>query len=326
MSRSPRISVVIPVFNRADLIPETIQALQAQTFQDWECIVVDDHSTDGTRQIVADTTAVDPRFRLVDKPEGMPKGPSSSRNHGLDLAIGEIVHFFDSDDLFDPMLYSEVASAFESSSPDFLICRIRFFQGRYHHEFHLESPPVRQEEFVENGICRKHLFYTQNFFWNRNFLRSTEVRFDERLAMCEDLDFAVRNTLRSSSHLERNDLFVYIREHLGSLSKATTPEAMLRRNLDWFKAIQTIVSHLRQEGRCTRTVSVWAATTARHIAHSLIHSRQPRSHYMNIVRFMNRESIQHRDYRALLGNNAYLLAVVVKSLLRKAQSSIDRSK
>src|SRR5258708_7316645 len=89
-------SVVIPTFNRADLIAKTIRSVQAQTFSDVEVIIVDDGSTDNTNEIVK--TLNIPALRYV-RTENLERG--HARNTGLRRATGNFVIFLDSDDLFE---------------------------------------------------------------------------------------------------------------------------------------------------------------------------------------------------------------------------------
>jgi len=99
VSADPAITVIVPTYNRADLIGETLESVAAQTFTDWECIVVDDGSTDNTREVVERFIARDPRFRYVRQENS---SAASARNHGVRLARGEFIAFLDSDDLFTP--------------------------------------------------------------------------------------------------------------------------------------------------------------------------------------------------------------------------------
>ncbi len=89
------VSVIIPTYNRAHLIVETLNSLLAQTYTRFEAIIVDDGSKDNTRETVARYT--DPRIRYFQKQNG---GLSSARNFGLDQARGEFIAFLDSDDLW----------------------------------------------------------------------------------------------------------------------------------------------------------------------------------------------------------------------------------
>jgi len=91
--RSPLISVVIPTFNRANVLPRAAASVMAQTYTDWELIVVDDGSTDDTLQIVRGFT--DPRVRYVRQEN---RGRSAARNAGAAAAIGQFITFLDSDD------------------------------------------------------------------------------------------------------------------------------------------------------------------------------------------------------------------------------------
>jgi glycosyltransferase involved in cell wall biosynthesis len=93
------VSVVVPAHQREDLLGDTLASVQRQTFTDWECIVVDDGSTDGTGAVARAFAARDPRFRCVRRPRS---SAAAARNHGLALARGRYASFLDSDDLFEP--------------------------------------------------------------------------------------------------------------------------------------------------------------------------------------------------------------------------------
>ena len=92
----PDVSVIIPTYNRALLLRETLESLQAQTYRDFEAIVVDDGSTDNTGEVVQ---SFDQRFRYVYQAN---RGRSSARNNGLSQARGRYIAFLDSDDLYLP--------------------------------------------------------------------------------------------------------------------------------------------------------------------------------------------------------------------------------
>lgn len=93
----PLVSVIIPTYNRAHLIGDSIRSVLEQTFTDLELIVVDDGSTDDTEAVVIEIS--DPRLRYVRQPN---RGRSNARNHALSLAMGKYITFLDSDDLYLP--------------------------------------------------------------------------------------------------------------------------------------------------------------------------------------------------------------------------------
>lgn len=96
---NPIVSIIIPTYNRAHLLVETLESVLAQTYSNWECIIVDDNSTDETQLLLNEYSNKDNRFTYIIKSEKQKKGASISRNLGLKIARGEFIQFLDSDDL-----------------------------------------------------------------------------------------------------------------------------------------------------------------------------------------------------------------------------------
>ncbi len=99
ISPDPVVSVILPTWNRAELLPRAIASVQGQTTESWELLVVDDGSTDATAAVVSRIAAADPRIRLLPR---LHAGPSAARNHGLAMATGRYMAFIDSDDEWLP--------------------------------------------------------------------------------------------------------------------------------------------------------------------------------------------------------------------------------
>lgn len=97
MMQMPKVSVIIPCFNRESIILDTLHSVIQQTLQDWECIVVDDGSMDQSVERVR--SLCDERIKVIQKENG---GTASARQLGLTLAQGEYIQFLDSDDLLSP--------------------------------------------------------------------------------------------------------------------------------------------------------------------------------------------------------------------------------
>lgn len=98
-SQEPRVSVIVPSQDYGRFLPDAIASLQAQTFADWECIVIDDGSTDDTPDIVASLMGRDPRIRYIRRAR---IGVSAARNAGLAAATAPYVQFLDADDRLEP--------------------------------------------------------------------------------------------------------------------------------------------------------------------------------------------------------------------------------
>ena len=111
------ISVVVPFFNNEDLLGDCLNSIAAQTFSDLEVIMVDDGSTDGSAAIAAARAAADPRFILLQVPNG---GPGYARNRGIERARGTYLAFVDADDALPAHAYARLLAVLEKSGSDFV--------------------------------------------------------------------------------------------------------------------------------------------------------------------------------------------------------------
>ena len=105
----PRFSVIIPLYNKAPYVGKTVESVLGQTFGDYELIIVDNGSNDGSHEIVAAFT--DPRIKIVRLEENV--GVSNARNKGVAMASAPIVTFLDADDWWDPTFLEEMAGLIE---------------------------------------------------------------------------------------------------------------------------------------------------------------------------------------------------------------------
>ena len=110
MTTTPTVSIVTPAYNSSAFIAETITAALAQTFSDFELIVIDDGSSDDTIDVVHDAAAGDPRVIVIASPHG---GPAVARNVGLDIARGRFIALLDSDDVWMPQYLEEQLALLE---------------------------------------------------------------------------------------------------------------------------------------------------------------------------------------------------------------------
>ena len=120
-ARPPLVSVIVPVFNVAEHVAEAIASLRGQTLADFEVLVVDDGSTDGSGDRARAAMGDDARFRMVRQPNG---GLSAARNTGLDQARGAFVAFLDGDDAFAPEFLATLHAALQQHGTDWAACGI----------------------------------------------------------------------------------------------------------------------------------------------------------------------------------------------------------
>jgi glycosyltransferase involved in cell wall biosynthesis len=113
------ISVIVPVYNASAYVAESLSSIQAQTFKDWECICVDDGSSDDSPRIVEGFAANDKRFRLIRQKNG---GPGAARNTGLKAAQGEYFTFVDADDRVHPQMLERLLDLAKGHRADLVVC------------------------------------------------------------------------------------------------------------------------------------------------------------------------------------------------------------
>ena len=114
----PEISVVVPVYNVRDYLRKNIESILAQTFTDYELILVNDGSKDDSLSILREYEQKDPRITVIDKPNG---GLSDARNAGMAIASGKYIQFIDSDDFVEPQLLEKCQQKLEETGADMVI-------------------------------------------------------------------------------------------------------------------------------------------------------------------------------------------------------------
>src|ERR1041385_7440947 len=111
--RKPMISVIMPCYNQAQFLSEAVASLRTQVYAYWECIIVNDGSSDNTAQLGVTLARFDSRVRLINQKI---LGPAAARNRGLEEAKGQIVHFLDADDYILPEMYEKMIEVFKTQS------------------------------------------------------------------------------------------------------------------------------------------------------------------------------------------------------------------
>ncbi|MDQ1639510.1 MAG: hypothetical protein QOF62_2849 [Pyrinomonadaceae bacterium] len=142
---SPLVTVIVPAYNYGRFIPETLRSVQAQSYQFWECIVVDDGSTDETGNTVRSFSKEDPRIKYIRQDN---QGLAAARNTGIRKASGEYFQFLDADDLLEPHKFERQVRFLEQHSHvDIVFGDARYFHSE-HPEERLFSPEAANEPWV----------------------------------------------------------------------------------------------------------------------------------------------------------------------------------
>src|SRR5690554_568349 len=136
------VSIIIPFYNRAHLIGETLDSIIAQTYTHWECIVVDDGSTDNTEEVVSAYVDKDSRFQFYHRPDTHKPGGNGARNYGFSLSKGEYINWFDSDDLMDSNKIQIKLKSIINTEYNFCVCDDAFFEDHIPSEFKTSNQSI----------------------------------------------------------------------------------------------------------------------------------------------------------------------------------------
>lgn len=210
----PLVSIIIPTFNRAHLIGETLDSVLAQTYQNWECIVVDDGSTDDTDEIMAGYVGNDARFQYYHRPSNQLKGAPVCRNIGLENATGDYIIFFDSDDLMTSEHIRIKLIPLLDGNYDFSITKTKFFNV-------VDASLERYYNFNEFEITA-HNYIVQNINWLTYdaCIKSTiakSIQFNENLKSGQEFNYFSKLILKTQKCVFINDYVSLRRKHDDSI-------------------------------------------------------------------------------------------------------------
>jgi glycosyltransferase involved in cell wall biosynthesis len=186
----PLVSIIIPTYNRAHLIGETLDSVLAQTYTNWECIVVDDGSTDNTAEVVQIYLDKDPRFQYHHRPANRLKGANACRNYGFEVSKGEYVNWFDDDDLMIDIKIEVQLNVLLNKKLDFNIAKFSNFKNK--------GSLIKELSYMKNTnknpgykeYLRHQLFWgTIDFLGKREIFE--QIRFNEFLKSGQEYHFFV---------------------------------------------------------------------------------------------------------------------------------------
>ena len=150
-----KLSVIIPAYNSAAFLGETLDSLLAQTHKAWEAVVVDDGSSDNTREIAESYSAKDSRIRCISQQNA---GVSCARNRGLEEATGDYAVFLDADDLYEPDALRAFAETAETTGADIILGRLRFLENGKKGAFHDAADAL--------AACERAETFDKRLLWN----------------------------------------------------------------------------------------------------------------------------------------------------------------
>lgn len=194
----PAVSVIVPIYNSASTLRRCLESLVSQSFKDFELILVDDGSSDGSLDICREYAGADPRVKVFSQSN---RGVSSARNLGLSNASGDYVAFCDSDDMVREFWLSSMMAV--SGKAGLVVCGYDMYRPEPdswsirslgHTEIFTDD-----DELMETLLREQLLQYVWNKLFSMNVIRKNSLRFEESFSIFEDEYFVlgyIRNIRR----------------------------------------------------------------------------------------------------------------------------------
>ncbi|MDC8000097.1 glycosyltransferase family 2 protein [Aequorivita todarodis] len=257
MSQNSLVSIIIPTFNRGHIIGETLNSVKAQSYQNWECIVIDDGSIDKTKEVINSYVKEDSRFKYYECPKNRLKGGNAARNYGFEMSKGHYIQWFDSDDIMFPDFLKKRFEIFSNyPDTDVVFCAFTYFDENG------VQDRITNKSF--NGNIIDDLIEKNISFSPLSYILKKEIldnlKFDETLRRAQDLDFFFRifTTLKNIQIRHTSEVLFKVRKHENAISsdkdksgiKLNSRFIVNKRILEYFSKQQSQKAMLKYKAQC----------------------------------------------------------------------------
>lgn len=219
----PELSIIVPVYKVEKYLPRCIDSILAQTFGDFELILIDDGSPDGCGRICDEYAQKDKRIVVIHQKN---MGVSAARNAGLDIARGRYIGFVDSDDWIEPQMYEVMMDAIRENGADMAVCGVRYADedGKFTRADRLSEGVYSRDGLLEDvfampnklgGGCCNKVFDAS---------KTASVRFKVGMTIAEDALYLFDCFMRIDGAVKIGDALYNVYERCGS---ATRTDSMI---------------------------------------------------------------------------------------------------
>lgn len=251
MNENKKVSIIMATYNRAHFIEETLHAIKNQSYQNWECLIIDDGGDDKTDKVIAPILSEDKRFSFLKRPPSYGKGLPGCRNYGLDKAGGDFIIFFDDDDIPHPQNLELCVSELRDVTLHFCRYQRAVFIGDFHYKFD-DNSNFGKFKITQNDLS-KMIDHTIPFnscaiMWSKNCFKS--VRFNESLMYAEEWECYSRILSEEINGVSLDKTLFYGRKHANSNTGEFWKKNPVRQNSKK-EAIRLIIVHLNEKNLLT---------------------------------------------------------------------------
>ena len=233
MCEEPKLSIIVPVYNVKKYLKCCIDSILGQTFKDFELILVDDGSNDGSQCICDEYAKLDDRILVIHKENG---GASTARNYAIDIAKGDYIGFVDSDDCISKYMFQSLLNALDGSEKKIACCYSVSFKGD-----NIPNEPdvsgIKKELNVSETLDAIFSFKIGTSVWRRLFKKEVfkEIRFPEG-EINEEYPLIIPTTIAAGGTVVIEDVLYYYRDRedsvTGNLHTSLRTLECVAKNLD----------------------------------------------------------------------------------------------
>lgn len=234
MNTSPLISVIIPVYNTIDVIKRTLKSVENQTYQNYQIIIIDDGSTDGTSQFIDKYKKKNNKCIVFHQSNG---GVSEARNKGILCSTGEFICFLDSDDTYSPTFLEKLLLRQQQTNSNIVYCGF----------YRLRKNNIVKEvfSFEEGNVVKcfiEKCWHLSGMLFRRSFLIENKIVFDSELKVCEDIFFTIKAISNSDVVAVKDHLFNYLYRDK-SVTNSTVKIKLYKEDIESWLRIQFFINH-----------------------------------------------------------------------------------
>ncbi|GAB1401869.1 hypothetical protein MASR1M68_07800 [Elusimicrobiota bacterium] len=243
---SPKISVIIPVYNGERYIKQCLDSLINQTFQDFEIICINDGSTDNSLGLLQQYSNEDKRIKIINRQNA---GPAEARNKGIDIATGDYLSILDCDDFFDLDMFESLYNHAIKYDTDITLCGARTFDDKtkvFKNINNIKFELLPDKEVFSARDVAKHIFQLDiNWCWDKlykaSFVKQNNFLF-QRTKVHDDTFFATYSLTKSERISVLDKILCTYRVNVDT--SATARSKRMKYPMSFYEALVFLREHL----------------------------------------------------------------------------------
>ena len=281
---SPAISVIVPIYIMEKLMRKCLDSILAQTFEDYECLLVDDGSKDGSPAICDEYAAKDPRFKAFHKPNG---GLSDARNYGIERAQGDYTIFFDPDDWVDPDCLKEMYAKAMETDADMVMCDL-FYNDPYRQKYCKQEPTsLDHNDVLKDLIVGKVYGFTVTKMLRRTFYKQYDLQYPVGMYGCED-QFTMCKLMKNDIKIAYLPKAYYHYMHYGNETQSRRyDESTYKQDLGIRQKFCDLLSDTNYQYLAYESKSQWIISRAFYFGKSTFSSRDFADLFRPYLKYIN---------------------------------------